>query len=772
VSFSLGPVLPALLVSWLILSVVPAAAAPPPEGTLVVTSDLEMLGWMDLGGGGRVTWTLSGEQAQVLRRKVVALYDDYPAIPRGFKHAFTATRATPNDMIDIEEAELFGAHLENELEGFPDFGGTSYRYGQILRADKIEKDRPIGFSTTGLVGAAANSTDPLEIRFLFNAETAARVRDYRLADVSLAHALHSVFDFRAEQTFDDGEAWPLIPVAPWTLNGTTGVLGASSQGTYPANADAAVSTAALDLRMASEATLRFRHWTTYADPNDRVLVEGSRDGVSWTLLEALPNTAQWTESSLDLGDYVGGKLWLRFRLVTDGSGNAGVVALDDFLLDAPSRFEGTVEVRHADYLVGLLSFADPDVPSGQTHLLRTPAGEILWYSARYDVGAPPDDQVVYRAFDPMESPQILFAVVVAAGYILAAVQRRAYFGYRRAFPPVRRREARRVRGLHWLGRGTILALVLLYFLPSLPVLFGLRVYVMGLSLWILSVAATAGVGTYTLMHYRKLKARAPVGVGRIPRAASVPPPPPSPAEPFCPHCDRPLAPEDDILACSCGERYHTGCASTARECVACALPLPIPEPAPLDAVPAICPSCGEIQAVPADADLVRTPCRFCRAVLGEIEPGRLYLVLDGRPDLAFGWFRSLAHRPTPALCVSPTFPERLRRAYGLADVEFHWLNEEEGPGTLNPRRLAGDVTRTVTAFVKAHPGSVVLLDGLPVLAAANGFDPALRFVKAVGDLCRVHGVTLIVPVAPETLSSEQIARIRGEFDRVEEPESV
>ena len=55
-------------------------------GSLRVASDLQMIGIGGLGGGGHVTWTLTGDEANILRTKVLQMFDEYPAMPKGFAY--------------------------------------------------------------------------------------------------------------------------------------------------------------------------------------------------------------------------------------------------------------------------------------------------------------------------------------------------------------------------------------------------------------------------------------------------------------------------------------------------------------------------------------------------------------------------------------------------------------------------------------------------------------------------------------------------------------
>src|SRR3989304_5460431 len=68
-------------------------------------------------GVGHVTWPLAGEQARLLRMKILGLFDGYPQIPHGFPYYSAATSSIPNGRIDAGEALAYTSFLATELEG-------------------------------------------------------------------------------------------------------------------------------------------------------------------------------------------------------------------------------------------------------------------------------------------------------------------------------------------------------------------------------------------------------------------------------------------------------------------------------------------------------------------------------------------------------------------------------------------------------------------------------------------------------------------------------
>src|SRR2546427_3129542 len=94
-------------------------------GSVRIATDLELLGLGGLSGGGHVTWTLTGGEAQVLRAKILDMFDWYGAIPSGFAYGGNVTGRTglSDGVLQAPEVNKYTDFLENELEGIR-YGGA------------------------------------------------------------------------------------------------------------------------------------------------------------------------------------------------------------------------------------------------------------------------------------------------------------------------------------------------------------------------------------------------------------------------------------------------------------------------------------------------------------------------------------------------------------------------------------------------------------------------------------------------------------------------
>src|SRR5438034_1347119 len=256
-------------------SVLPPTVGQGSTGHLVVSTDYELCGTSDLRGGGHVTSTLTGDKATDLRMKILHMFDEYPTIPRGFTFAFASPgTANHNSRLDATEGVRYTDLLEDLLEASG--RGTSAQYVEMypfdLRYKVSNAATRFNRSTDGLAGTDANTTGPVEIRFLFEANITTTEGRVPLATGALVNALYEGFSYRAVQSpslAGSGAypgSWPFLPENGWhvtTVGGRQAFwAGNDTTSRYDNNVDASSSTSAdpalaaglpFDFRFASRA---------------------------------------------------------------------------------------------------------------------------------------------------------------------------------------------------------------------------------------------------------------------------------------------------------------------------------------------------------------------------------------------------------------------------------------------------------------------------------------------------------------------------------------
>lgn len=791
-----------VLLAWMLLVLlappVPTARAQGPQGALTIHTDAEMLGVPTLRGGGHITWTLTGPVAVELRRKVLAMFDEYPSVPPGFPWAGVASPANRDGVLSAAETKAFTDMLEAEIEGQRQaLGGTRWRYLLIERTDLFERDLPVDRSADGLVGRDRTSQDSIEIRFIFDGRTVSENFPFAPASRALADGLYSMFELRQSESLDDTapRVWPLQLMNGWHLvrlpgDGRNALWAGNASGNAdPLNgtydnglSSATVTTTAVgvdwtDLRFATTANVTFGYMGRGADAGDtlRLQVAPGPAFSTWTDLTndagqvSLPGTASyaWRSASYNLSAYIGQQVRLRLLFTSDGSGNAAPgFFVRDFAIAAPSRYVGELVLSDIDYMVGTIDFQDVSAVPGHLHIIRTPVGEVLMYNAAFDVSTMNADAATFRSFLWYENPQFLFVVLIIAGYAISRVQDHTYRSYRSRHPREYRAAASPTRWLHWVGRIAITVLVLFYLFPTGLAILGSSTVVAGIPLIALSAAAGVGVGAGSWLFYRFQGKLIPPETGVAGTAdGDLEPPPPEgiSTSASCSHCLQPLGSTLDTLVCTCGLSYHRGCADVLVTCSTCGRTLAEKSK---QKAPATCRTCGEVQLVDPDQNLFTAVCSVCGTTLELPEAGYNYLVLSSDPAPVYIWFGRLCKNGSKGLALSTVFPDKLRKDHGIDAAEILWLSDTSpGPTTFDPRRLEFEIMRALMAFIRTNPGGSLVIDGVEHLIVENTLDKVVRFAKRLNDLASVNRVTLFVPVAPGSVGGEDLALLQQAFDR-------
>jgi|GEM_PF-2380463 len=468
-------------------------------------------------------------------------------------------------------------------------------------------------------------------------------------------------------------------------------------------------------------------------------------------------------------------------------------------------YGNTSTISNTVYMVGLSSFSSPSSPD-KFVMLRNPSGEIIWYSQTYDASRS-HSTITFSDFNFMENAQILFVIVLIGGYITVSMPNRAYFEYRKKFPRKMRRKAKKIGWIHTLSKVFILLLLLFYFIPTIgPIFFS------GLLIWILSISFAVASTVISRSAYSRAEIpEAPAPPIKKQKKEIIPPPPadqrpaakvvrtrpaknpaksvkgatpkkssrpaskpnaPAPVastrvqdEKVCGICLRPIKKGMDTVECqSCGREYHLTCAKKEVYCPACGEKIIAPKKVSIQ-----CFSCGEIFEIEEGENLLFVTCPACGVVQKELELGLNYLILGTNPKVAFSVLKTFVTLGASGLVLSTTFSEKLRKTYGLDNVELRWFTDtttEEG--TIDPKRLDFEATRTISNFIKEKEKAVIMIDGLEYLVVENGFDNVLRFIKKINDISSVNGATLLMSVNPKSMSQDELSVLMKDFDVIED----
>jgi hypothetical protein len=142
-----------------------------------------------------------------------------------------------------------------------------------------------------------------------------------------------------------------------------------------------------------------------------------------------------------------------------------------------------------------------------------------------------------------------------------------------------------------------------------------------------------------------------------------------------------------------------------------------------------------------------------------LEVGRSYLAHDTR--VAFEGFSSLVRSGYSGLCLTRTFPEDIRRDYGLKTTPIMWLADEKRGDAIPPWDLLG-LSLMVKDFLEKATRPVVMFHGIEYLTTLNGFTPILRLIQGISEANATKRGILFVPIVPDSLNKQEEALLVAE----------
>ncbi len=153
--------------------------------------------------------------------------------------------------------------------------------------------------------------------------------------------------------FEDGTlAWDLEDDWGTQTENNNTFLSDSPNGNYSDNeSSSATLSEAIDLTNATYAFITFDRKFALETSYDFVYLEASADGNSWDTIATYNGESSWHSESYSLDDYVGGNLFFRFRLESDGSVNEDGIFIDNICIGADN------------FVVGNAGNANPSVNS-------------------------------------------------------------------------------------------------------------------------------------------------------------------------------------------------------------------------------------------------------------------------------------------------------------------------------------------------------------------------------------------------------------------------
>ena len=148
-----------------------------------------------------------------------------------------------------------------------------------------------------------------------------------------------------------------------------------------------------------------------------------------------------------------------------------------------------------------------------------------------------------------------------------------------------------------------------------------------------------------------------------------------------------------------------------------------------------------------------------------LKEGSSYLFTEKGVTKAYDSFKKLLAEGRRGLVITRAHPNKVLQEHAL-DCPVMWIAKStkaaSGVLSLEPTRLM-KIHGTISDFIKANVGAVVLLDGLEYLITENGFSPVMKAIQLTNEEIAMNGAFLLVPVDPRTLETQQLGYLEREF---------
>lgn len=153
-------------------------------------------------------------------------------------------------------------------------------------------------------------------------------------------------------------------------------------------------------------------------------------------------------------------------------------------------------------------------------------------------------------------------------------------------------------------------------------------------------------------------------------------------------------------------------------------------------------------------------------VIGKLPKGvsksSTYLIEEKTSDRSFKLLKKILETGETGLCVTRDYPEKVKKKYGLEDIEMVWLSNVDRQDVIRPKSLE-KLSLALENFL-ARTGGVILLKGLEYLITNNDFRTVLNLIQSIKDQVAVNESILLIPVNPTIIEKYQMDQISGVVD--------
>ncbi|MFC1705145.1 DUF835 domain-containing protein, partial [Nanoarchaeota archaeon] len=148
----------------------------------------------------------------------------------------------------------------------------------------------------------------------------------------------------------------------------------------------------------------------------------------------------------------------------------------------------------------------------------------------------------------------------------------------------------------------------------------------------------------------------------------------------------------------------------------------------------------------------------------KLDFSKSYIVeTDKSTELAYGAFLHHIYQNKVGLIITHQDPKAVREKYKLKHTSIVYITDTESDElSIGPHDLE-QLLETISNFVRAHPNSYIILDGISYLDCYNGFQKVAYFIKKAVEEISAEASTLLIPLGDLIINRKQRYLLEKDF---------
>ncbi len=150
--------------------------------------------------------------------------------------------------------------------------------------------------------------------------------------------------------------------------------------------------------------------------------------------------------------------------------------------------------------------------------------------------------------------------------------------------------------------------------------------------------------------------------------------------------------------------------------------------------------------------------------IDSIKEGMSYILEEEKPHYCFTLLAEAIKGESTGLCITRTNPTVLKKQYNLGGkVKILWLTDRATSRATTIFPSLESIMFKLENFIRTPKKGFLVIDGLEYLISNNEFGPVLSFVRQLKDMVSESNVSMVIPISPLSISSQQLKMLEREL---------